>query len=121
MDGRSCCGRSFLNKFNIRTHIRSRHNMASPIYKCFLEGHFRNKNAFKEHQSSHIYNSNLFHIEAQAFNNSTLVLKGNLVGEQLENFNFFTSEVTTKYVFILINWVCSPMTKLNKQTRYSAL
>ena len=101
MDSLSCCGKNFVNKHILKRHRKIHHTMASPIFKCFLGGCFRRFNyinEFKEHQNSYIYNSNIFYTQTQAFNRTTLVLRRNLTGEALENFEFLTSEHTIEEV-----------------------
>ena len=53
---------------------------------------FKDAISLKEHQNSHIHISDIFYIKTQAFNNSTLVYRKDLIGQSLENFDFVTSE-----------------------------
>lgn len=86
-----CCGRNFSNKFTLRRRIKATHTQGSPVFKCFLEGCFRrfkSINSFAHHQQTHIYNSEMFYVKAQAFNNTTLGLRNDLTGQGLRNFDF---------------------------------
>ena len=101
-----CCGRNYSNKFSLRRHIRSNHNTASPIYRCFLSNcskRFKSNPGLKEHQRSHIYTSNIFYVKSQAFNNTTLVLRKDLLEGGLENFDFITSVEAIDEVWKILN------------------
>ena len=106
MSNLSCCGRNFSNKFSLRRHIKSTHNLASPIFRCLVERcskRFKSSIALKEHQKSHIYTSNIFYVKAQAFNNTTLVLRKDLLEEGVENFDFVTSVEAVDEVRKILN------------------
>ena len=106
-----CCGRNFANKFTLRRHIKATHSQGSPVFKCFLEGCFRrfkSINSLREHQQSHIYNSEIFYVKTQAFNNTTLVLRNDLTEQGLENFDFLISDETIEEVRKIL---CSEVVK----------
>ncbi len=89
-----CCGRKFSNKYTLRRHIKLTHRQASPIFRCLVEScskRFKSIITLKEHQKSHIYTSNIFYVKSQAFNNTTLVLRNDLLEQGVENFDFITS------------------------------
>ena len=90
-----CCGKFFSNKFSLRRHIKSNHTRTSPIFRCMVEScskQFKNRNGLEEHQKSHAYISNIFYVKSQAFNNTTLVLRKDLLNQSVENFDFITSD-----------------------------
>ena len=61
--------------------------------RCFIENchqRFNNSISLKEHQKNHIYISEIFNVGAQAFNNTTLVLRKELPQQGLNDFNFIT-------------------------------
>ena len=57
----------------------------------------------KEHKNSHIYTSNSISVKAQAFNNTTLVLRKDLLNQGVENFDFITSDKTVNEVRKMFN------------------
>ena len=92
-----CCGRNFANKYSLQKHTRLQHGSVSSIFRCFLEGclrRFRNICMFIQHQQSHLYNIGTFFTQANVFNRTTLVLRKNLIGDNLMDFNFLTSNET---------------------------
>ena len=97
----SCCGRNFSDKYKLRRHVQTKHKMGSPVYKCFLEKCFRrfnNSETFNRHKKTHIYNSDVFHVQSQAFNKTTMVLRKNLNGETVQDFDFLVTQDTVNEI-----------------------
>ena len=106
MNNLFCCGRNCSNKFSLRRHIRSNHNKASPIYKCFVSNcskRFKRNNGLKEHQISHLYTSDIFYVKAQAFNHTTLVLRKDLLQQGVEHLDIITSVKSVEEVRKILN------------------
>lgn len=106
MSNLACCGRNFSSKFSLRRHVKSAHSPVSPIFRCLVEScskRFKSSVTLIEHQKSHIYTSNIFYVRAQAFNNTSLVLRKDLLEESVENFDFITSSEALNEVRKILN------------------
>ena len=116
-----CCGINFTRKANFQRHISSKHKTASPIFRCLVEGcskRFSKTSTLNEHQKSHIFNSDIFYLQTQAFNNTTLVLRKELEETGVEDFDFITSEDGVNELRSIIN---SEVVKKNALTFSIAL
>ena len=101
MSSFSCCGRNYSDKYKLRRHVQTKHEMASPVYKCFLEKcsrRFNNSETFKRHKRIHLYTSDVFHVQSQAFNKTTMVLRKNLQGETVQDFDFLVTQSTVNEI-----------------------
>ena len=81
--------------------MHTKHIMASPVYRCFLEKclrRFDNAEQFNRHTKTHIYNSDVFHVQSQAFNKTTMVLRKNLNGETVQDFDFLVTQDTVNEI-----------------------
>ena len=102
----NCCGKRFTNKFSLRRHTNSHHRTASPVFRCFVEGclqRFRSSGALRLHQREHLYTSNIFYVNSQAFNKTTFVLRKDLHEDGLQDFDFIFSPEAIEEVKRIIN------------------
>ena len=116
-----CCGINFTRKSNFQRHISSKHKTATPIFRCLVEGcskRFNKTSTLNEHQKSHIFNSDTFYLQSQAFNNTTLVLRKELEETGVQDFDFITSEDGVDELRSIIN---SEVVKKNALTFSIAL
>ena len=65
-----CCGQTYSSNFALRRHAADTHKTSRGIYRCFAEKcrkNFRRKASFVQHQLTHHYISDEFHLMTQAF------------------------------------------------------
>ena len=100
------CGQTYSSNFALRRHIANTHKPSSGIYRCFAEKcrkNFRRKASFVQHQLTHHYISEEFHLMTQAFQGTTLILRRNLRDQGIYGLDFLLEPQTISEISKILN------------------
>ena len=101
-----CCGQTYSSNFALRRHVANKHTPSSGIYRCFAEKcrkNFRRKASFVQHQLTHHYISDEFHLMTQAFQGVTLILRRNLRDQGIYGLDFLLEPQTILEISKILN------------------